>query len=73
MMGTEAGLTGANGWPSCCDMPCIGIERQGWYDGVAYFQCQGCGTSYPRIGERFDLLWARRQAEIAAAPTGGET
>lgn len=53
-------------WPQCCGKPTIGVERQGWYDGVAYFECEVCGESHRRGEgiERFDKLWERRLAEL---------
>jgi hypothetical protein len=64
--------------PTCCG-EVVGVERIGWYDGVAYWECMGCGKSFPRIDPptgRWLELWERRLAELpyvqrAAAPSLG--
>lgn len=65
--------------PTCCG-EIIGVERPEWYDGVAYWECLGCGESFPRVANptgRWLDLWNRRLAELpfvarpAATPKGG--
>jgi len=56
--------------PSCgvslVDNPVIGIEVQGVFDGVLFWQCPDCGAQW----HRFDLT--SRQYHVAAKHMTGE-
>jgi hypothetical protein len=39
--------------PCTCAKPrVIGTEVRGFYDGVAYWQCRGCGLIWDRFGSQ---------------------